>query len=80
GINDSQLNLDIDQYRRDVQDFVDITRKNNKVPILVTPNINPAVPTSSIIDESKSKRLSRYVIVMRDVAAKMDVDLVDNYY
>ncbi|HBN7128701.1 TPA: hypothetical protein L3381_000986 [Escherichia coli] len=83
GINDSQLNLDIDQYRKDVQSFVDITRKNSKVPILITPNINPATgndTSGAIITESKSKRLFRYVAVMRDVAMSMNVDLVDNYY
>lgn len=76
-INDSQLNNDINEYRANVAKFVDLTRKYNKVPVLVTPNINPPY---SIIDATKSKRLDRYVHVMREVAAAKDVDLVDNYY
>lgn len=79
-INDSQLNNDIHQYRLNVIEFVRLCRLNNKVPVLVTPNTNPAVPSAAIIDEVKSKRLRNYVIVMRQAAHDLDVDLVDNFY
>lgn len=80
GINDSQLDNDIHQYRLNVIEFVRLCRLNNKVPVLVTPNINPAVPSAAIITEAKSKRLRNYVKVMREVAHDLDVDLVDNFY
>lgn len=79
-INDSQLDNDIHQYRLNVIEFVRLCRLNNKVPVLVTPNINPAVPSAAIITEVKSKRLRNYVKVMREVAHDLDVDLVDNFY
>jgi hypothetical protein len=76
GINDSQLNGSIEQYRLDLVEFVRVCRSRGKVPILVTPNPNPPY---SIIDEIKSKRLYNFVRVMRSVAAKMGVDIVDQY-
>lgn len=79
-INDSQLDNDIHQYRLNVIEFVSICRINDKVPVLVTPNTNPAVTTDTIITEQESKRLRNYVNVMRQVAHDLDVDLVDNYY
>lgn len=80
GINDSQLDNDIHQYRLNVIEFVRLCRLYNKVPVLVTPNINPAIPAFAIITEAKSKRLRKYVEVMRQVAHDIDVDLVDNFY
>jgi Lysophospholipase L1 and related esterases len=83
GINDSQLDLDINQFRLDVISFVNAVRDANKVPVLCTPNINPATTVDGgggIITETKSKRLERYVNVIRDVARSMKVDLVDQYY
>lgn len=80
GINDSQLDNDIHQYRLNVIEFVRLCRLNNKVPVLVTPNINPAAPSAAIITEAKSKRLRNYVKVMREVAHDLDVDLVDNFH
>lgn len=79
-INDSQLDNDIHQYRLNLIEFVRLCRLYNKVPVLVTPNTNPAVPGAGIITEVKSKRLRNYVKVMREVAHDLDVDLVDNFY
>lgn len=79
-INDSQLDNDIHQYRLNLIEFVRLCRLYNKVPVLVTPNTNPAVPGAAIITEAKSKRLRNYVKVMREVAHDLDVDLVDNFY
>lgn len=79
-INDSQLDNDIHQYRLNLIEFVRLCRLYNKVPVLVTPNTNPAVPGAGIITEAKSKRLRNYVKVMREVAHDLDVDLVDNFY
>ena len=79
-INDSQLNNDIHQYRLNLIEFVRLCRLYNKVPVLVTPNTNPAAPAAGIITEEKSKRLRNYVTVMRQVAHDLDVDLVDNFY
>lgn len=75
-INDSQLNGDIDQYRDDIVYFVNSCRANGKLPVLVTANPNPAL---LIINETKAKRLSYYVQTMRDVAASLAVDLVDQF-
>lgn len=75
-INDSQLDLDETQYRKDLEMFVSVCRLENKTPILVTPNPNPSL---LIISIEKSKRLESYVNIMRNVAETMDVDLVDNY-
>lgn len=76
GINDSAQNLSIDQYRADLITFVRLCRDKGKVPILVTPNPNPPFGQ---ITEIQSKRLRDYVGVMRDVAAKLGCDLVDNF-
>lgn len=76
GINDSAQNLNIDQYRQDTISFVRLCRKYGKIPILVTPNPNPPVGG---ITETQSKRLLNYVNVMRDVAAKLGCDIVDQY-
>jgi hypothetical protein len=83
GINDSQLDLSIDQFRVDLITFVSAVRGVNKIPVLCTPNINPATTLDTgggLITETKSKRLERYVNVIRDVARSMKVDLVDQYY
>lgn len=77
GINDSQLNGSISQFRADYERFVTVTRGAGKIPVIVTPNPNPI---HGLIDETKSKRLEAFVNVMRDVARSMDVDLVDQYY
>lgn len=81
GINDSQNNLDIVQYKKDLEEFVRLCRINGKVPVLATPNPNPAslgLP-SPIITEEKSKRLRNYVNVMRSVAMQTGCDLVDQF-
>lgn len=78
GINDSQLDLSINQYRLDVIEFVSLCREYGKTPILVTPN--PNVPFD-IIDDTNSKRLDLYVQIMREIAKATNTDLVDqNYY
>lgn len=79
-INDSQLNNDIHQYRFNLIEFVRLCRKYNKVPVLVTPNINPMSIGGAIITEEKSKRLEKYADVMRTTAQALDCDLVDNWY
>ncbi|WP_350316370.1 SGNH/GDSL hydrolase family protein [Pectobacterium aroidearum] len=75
-INDSQLNYDIHTYRTQLTSFVLISRNAGLVPILCTPN--PNIPYD-IIDEQKSKRLINFVDVMRNVAHKLRVDIVDQY-
>jgi lysophospholipase L1-like esterase len=76
GINNSQDDLSIDQYRLDLVEFVRLCRINGKVPVLETPNPCPPI---LITTEAKNKRLLSYVRVMRDVARKMGIDLVDTY-
>lgn len=77
GINDSQLNLSIDQFRLDVITFIETCRKHNAVPVYVTPNANTPF---QIIDYPKEKRLHSFVKVIRDVCKAMGVDVVDNFY
>lgn len=77
GINDSQLNLSIDQFRLDVITFIETCRKHNAVPVYVTPNANSPY---LIIDYPKEKRLHSFVKVIRDVCNAMGVDVVDNFY
>lgn len=77
GINDSQLDLSINQYRQDLYTFVDLCRKYGKTPVIVTANPNPPI---LIIDTAKTKRLREFVKVARQVAEQLDVDLVDQFY
>ena len=76
GINDSQLNYNIDTYRDDLITFIKLCRTAGKVPVLATPNPNPHF---AIISEVKGKRLLNYVKMMRTVAGIFGVDLVDQY-
>lgn len=76
GINDSQLNYNIDTYRDDLITFIKLCRTAGKVPILATPNPNPHF---AITSEVKGKRLLNYVKMMRTVADIFGVDLVDQY-
>lgn len=77
GINDSQLGLDINQYRDDLMSFVSTCKANGATPILVTPTPNLL---GGMIDKSKSRSLMNFVEVMRFVATQMQVDLVDQFY
>lgn len=77
GINDAQLDLDISVYRQDLYDFVELCRRYDVTPVLVTPNPNPIL---LIINESKSKRLYEFVKIMREVAFQLEVELVDQFY
>ena len=76
GINDNQTGKDILQYRKDLITFVKVSRQYNATPILVTPN--PQL-TIGLGTTPNSKRFINFVNVMREVAANMAVDLVDNY-
>lgn len=77
GINDSQLDYDISQYRLDLYEFVQITRKYGKTPVIVTANPNPPI---QIINDVKSKRLRKFVETARSVAADLNVDIVDQFH
>ncbi|WP_417762170.1 phage tail protein [Shewanella sp.] len=79
GINDSQLGLDINQYRDDLMSFVSTCKANGATPVLVTPSPN-LLGISGMIDESKNRSLMHFVEVMRFVAEQMSVDLVDQFY
>lgn len=76
-INDNTTN-DIGQYKADLTEFVTLTRRYDKVPVIVTPN-----PCSSglgsLYTEEKTKRLKLYVEIQRTAADELGVDLVDNY-
>lgn len=76
GINDNQTGKDILQYRKDLITFVKTSRQYNATPILVTPNPQLTVGLGTT---PNSKRFINFVNVMREVAANMAVDLVDNY-
>lgn len=76
GINDNQTGKDILTYRLDLIDFVNISRKNNAVPVLVTPNPNVPILTGT---PANNRRLKLFVDVMRQVARDMCVDLVDQH-
>ena len=76
-INDCQSNLSIDTFKRDWIEWVRITRKYGKVPVIVTPNF--IVPISGG-DARESEQLLMYVNAMRDVAKITSCDIVDNYY
>lgn len=67
----------VEQYKEDLINFVTITRKHNKIPVLVTPNISAVF---SGVTEKMTRRLPAFVDAMRKVASMMGVDLVDNYY
>jgi len=67
----------VEQYKADLITFVNIVRKYNKIPILVTPNITLVLDG---ITETMTKRLPAFVDAMRAVAKEKGVDLVDNFY
>lgn len=67
----------VEQYRADLVTMVNIVRKYNKVPVLVTPNLTVVLDG---ITEAACRRLPAFVDAMRMVAEQMGVDLVDNYY
>lgn len=77
-LNDcNSLQSSEEQYKSDIITFVNITRKYNKIPILVTPSI-----ISPVVDgkDYMMRRMPAFIQAMRDVAQLMNVDLVDNYY
>ncbi|BBJ66343.1 SGNH/GDSL hydrolase family protein [Enterobacter sp. 18A13] len=77
-LNDcNSLQSDEQQYKADLIAFIDITRKYNKIPVLVTPSI-----ISPVIDgkDFMMRRMPAFIQAMRDVAQLMNVDLVDNYH
>lgn len=78
GINNCQSDLSIDEYRHDYFEFVRITRRYGKVPVLVTPT--PLLPFGDGGSTRKSREIEDYVQVVRDVARATGADLVDNYY
>lgn len=77
GTNDATGDLEIGQYKSDLETFISLCRAKNIVPILVTPN--PKTFKLPLVDENKMKRLQHYVKAMRDVAESCHVDLVDQY-
>lgn len=68
---------DEEKYRLNLMDFIIITRKYGKIPVLVTPSIISPVEAGK---EFMMKRMPAFIKTMRDVASYMNVDLVDNYY
>lgn len=76
-INNVQSELPLDEFKKDYIDFVRITRKYGKVPVIVTPN--PIVPIGGG-DAIETRVIETYVNAMRDVAKITGCDIVDNYY
>jgi len=66
-----------EEYRNNLVNFIKITRRHNKIPVLVTPSI-----ISPVIDgkDFMMKRMPAFIKTMKDVASAMNVDIVDNYY
>jgi hypothetical protein len=77
GINDCQSNLSIETFEQDWVEFVNITRKYGKIPVIVT--CNPITPIFTG-DARESTQIEMYDNAKRRVAARMGVELVDNYY
>lgn len=77
GINDCQSNLSVETFEQDWVNFVNITRKYGKVPVIVT--CNPITPIFTG-DKRESSQIEIYDNAKRRVAARMGVELVDNYY
>lgn len=76
-INNCQQSLSIEQFEQDWIDFINITRKYGKVPVIVTSNpINPLQDG----DPRESTQIEMYENAKRKIAYAMGVDLVDNYY
>lgn len=78
GINNTQSNLSIDTFKKDLTEFVRVVRKHGKLPVLVTPT--PMTPVVFGDAARKSEQLPMYVQVVRDVAKATACDLVDWYH
>lgn len=64
------------QYRDNLVVWVNTTRKYGKIPVLVTPSLVSPIKDGR---EDQMKRQPAFIQAMRDVAATMSVDLVDNF-
>ncbi|MBA7986536.1 phage tail fiber protein [Enterobacter asburiae] len=77
-LNDcNSLQSDEVQYKNDLYEFVKIVRKYNKIPVIVTPTL---ISPTDDGKEYQQKRMPAFIQAQRDVAAEMNVDLVDNFY
>ena len=73
----NSFNRTTEEYKEDLITFIKITRKHNKIPVLVTPNISAVFAG---VTEKMTRRLPAFIDAMQKVAHGMGVDLVDNYY
>lgn len=64
------------QYRDNLVVWVNTTRAYGKIPVLVTPSLISPIQDGR---EDQMKRQPAFIQAMRDVAATMSVDLVDNF-
>ena len=65
------------EYKDNLYKWVNIVRKYNKIPVIVTPSI---ISPTDDGQEYQQKRMPAFIQAQRDVATEMNVDLVDNYY
>lgn len=65
------------EYKDNLYKFVNIVRKHNKIPVIVTPTI---ISPTDDGKEYQQKRMPAFIQAQRDVASEMKVDLVDNFY
>ncbi|MCV5104493.1 phage tailspike protein [Escherichia coli] len=65
------------EYKDNLYNWVNIVRKYNKIPVIVTPSI---ISPTDDGGEYQQKRMPAFIQAQRDVAAEMNVDLVDNFY
>ncbi|EKS7202314.1 SGNH/GDSL hydrolase family protein [Enterobacter asburiae] len=75
------------EYKSNIMEFVNITRRYGKIPVIVTPSVISPIRDGK---EFMMKRMPAFIQphhavpafiqAQRDVAAEMNVDLVDNFY
>ncbi|MGX1904042.1 tail fiber/spike domain-containing protein [Enterobacter asburiae] len=65
------------EYKENLYKWINIVRKYNKIPVIVTPSI---ISPTDDGKEYQQKRMPAFLQAQRDVAAEMNVDLVDNFY
>ena len=65
------------EYKDNLYKWVNIVRKYNKIPVIVTPTI---ISPTDDGKEFMMKRMPAFIQAQRDVASEMNVDLVDNNY
>ena len=65
------------EYKSNIMEFVNITRRYGKIPVIVTPSVISPIRDGK---EFMMKRMPAFIQPQRNVASEINVDLVNNFY